>query len=62
MTIVKVNINLAANMNWGLFQLNVNNAFIHGDLKEEVYIIAPKGVSNPHNVVRKLKKSLYGLK
>ena len=53
---------LAASKRWTLSQLNVNNAFLYGDLDEEVYIELPKGISNPSNKVYKLRKSLYGLK
>ncbi|RDX80671.1 hypothetical protein CR513_38754, partial [Mucuna pruriens] len=43
--------------------VDVKNAFLHDDLKEEVYIKLPYGIDTPlPNTICKLKCSLYGLK
>jgi Reverse transcriptase (RNA-dependent DNA polymerase) len=61
---VRILVSCVAHFNWPLHQLDVNNVFLHGDLKEEVYIEVLLGFVTPQSAgkVRKLKKSLYGLK
>lgn len=62
MITVRYMISLAASRKWNIHQLDVSNAFLYGDLYEEVYVIPPKGYPNPFNKVCRLRKSLYGLK
>ncbi|GKA82562.1 retrovirus-related pol polyprotein from transposon TNT 1-94 [Tanacetum coccineum] len=47
-----------------VFQMDVKTAFLHGTLKEDVYVYQPEGfidADHPRHVY-KLKKALYGLK
>ncbi|XP_057434172.1 uncharacterized protein LOC130726869 isoform X2 [Lotus japonicus] len=61
---VRILISLAATNHWPLFQLDVKNSFLHGDLQDEVYMEQPPGfvAQGECGKVCRLKKSLYGLK
>ncbi|XP_033129820.1 uncharacterized protein LOC103872873 isoform X1 [Brassica rapa] len=61
---IRLVIALAAARNWEVHHLDVKTAFLHGDLKEEVFVTQPEGfvIAGREKMVYKLKKALYGLK
>lgn len=64
MTSVRVLISLAASLRWKMWQLDVKNAFLYGEVDREIYMCQPPGFiskTSPNHVCR-LKKAIYGLK
>jgi len=61
---IRTVLHLAASCHWLVHQLDVKNAFLHGDLAERVYCHQPAGFVDPDrpNHVCQLVKSLYVLK
>ncbi|GLI63566.1 hypothetical protein VaNZ11_006559 [Volvox africanus] len=54
---------VAADRDLELHQLDIKTAFLHGELKEEVYTEQPPGYNlGGPNVVCKLRRALYGLR
>ncbi|GJX94424.1 retrovirus-related pol polyprotein from transposon TNT 1-94 [Tanacetum coccineum] len=63
LAIVRVLIALATAKEWDLHQLDISNAFPHGYIDEEIYMVPPEGYTKAApNQVCKLTRSLYGLK
>ncbi|KAI3730786.1 hypothetical protein L1987_61963 [Smallanthus sonchifolius] len=63
MVTVRCVLAIAVQNSWPLYQLDINNAFLYGELKEDVYMSLPEGYfSKNESKVCKLKKSLYSLK
>ena len=55
---------LVAHFDMELHQMDVKTTFLNGDLNEEVYMMQPEGfvANDSGTLVRRLKKSIYGLK
>ena len=60
MNTIRIIISLAVNLDWPLNQYDIKNAFLHGDLKEEIYMQLPPGYEGNQNEgkVCKLRKAL----
>nr|GFA04472.1 retrovirus-related Pol polyprotein from transposon TNT 1-94 [Tanacetum cinerariifolium] len=64
MEAIRIFLAYAGHKSLTVFQMDVKTAFLHGTLKEDVYVCQPEGfidADHPSHVF-KLKKALYGLK
>ncbi|GKC12735.1 retrovirus-related pol polyprotein from transposon TNT 1-94 [Tanacetum coccineum] len=64
MEAIRIFLAYVAHKSFIVFQMDVQSSFLHGTLKQDVYVCQPKGfidVDHPSHVY-KLKKALYGLK
>lgn len=61
---VRIVLSLALSYGWHIKQLDIQNAFLHGFLEEDVYMTQPQGYQHPGfpTHVCKLRRSLYGLR
>ncbi|KAL0356153.1 UNVERIFIED_CONTAM: Retrovirus-related Pol polyprotein from transposon RE1 [Sesamum radiatum] len=59
---VRILLAVASSSAWPIHQIDINNAFLHGTLDEDIYMHAPDGYSVLPGQVCKLRRSLYGLK
>ncbi|GJY08410.1 ribonuclease H-like domain, reverse transcriptase, RNA-dependent DNA polymerase [Tanacetum coccineum] len=64
METIRLLLAIAANNEWEVHHLDVKSAFLHGDLKEEVYVTQPEGFikREDNGKVYRLIKALYGLR
>ena len=60
----RIIMSVVATMDLELHQLDVETTFLNGELKEDIFMLQPKGfeIKGLEDEVYKLKSSLYGLK
>lgn len=61
---IRTILHVAVTKGWSIRQLDVQNVFLHGELKETVYMIQPPGFEDKSrpDYLCKLKKAIYGLR
>ena len=61
---IRLLLSMATMQSWPLYQLDIKNVFLHGDLAKEVYMEQPPGLvaQGEYGLVCRLCRSLYGLK
>ena len=64
MNSIRILLSLVVNLNWSLHQLDVSNAFLYGDLTEQVFMEQPPGyvAQGETSQVCLLHRAIYGLK
>jgi Reverse transcriptase (RNA-dependent DNA polymerase) len=64
MSTVRILLSVATNLGLNLFQTDVKNEFLQGNMEEEVYMTLPPGhkITSDPSLVCKLRKTIYGLK
>ena len=63
MNSIRILFSIVVNLSWSLFQIDVKNAFLYGDLQDEVYMKQPRGyIAQGKSKVCHLNKVICGLK
>jgi len=61
-TTIRLVLTIALTSRWPIHQIDINNAFLHGELSSLVYMQQPPGFSTDSTLVYQLNKAIYGLK
>ena len=59
---IRLVLEVAASKRWEVHHMDVKSAFLHDDLKEEIYMKQLEGYIEYSSLFCKLRKYLYGLK
>jgi hypothetical protein len=62
MTTIRTLLVVASVREWSISQLDMKNAFLNGELREDVYMRPPPDYSIPEGMIYHLCRSLYGFK